>query len=111
MTSEIKVTECWMDYDDQGHPSVFEERSNFSKSRHDHYKQAVILWREDYDALLKERDLNVKAIHGLQEQCSQLRDKYAAANRELEEWRQFKGQNKAMWQGAVKLIAEEHDAK
>ena len=44
-------------------------------------RRVVLVWKDDYDAMRKE----------------------------LEEWRQFKAKNKAMWQGAVKLIAEEHD--
>lgn len=44
-------------------------------------EECVVLWKEDYDAMRKE----------------------------LEEWRSFKEKNKAMWQGAVKLIKENHD--
>jgi hypothetical protein len=105
MTNEIKVTEVWCKPEEDGSPNYLDTSRSFVEGD----RRVVLVWKDDYDAMRRELELNVKAIHGLQEQCSQLRDKYAAANRELEEWRQFKEKNKAMWQGAVKLVAEDHD--
>lgn len=120
MSEKIKVTECWTKTCDDESPNAYTVYGIQTSND----RPAVLLWREDYEALIKERDelrkrcrynldpgaqitcwdeyeslrarhdamrkeldLNVEAIHGLQEQCSQLRDKYAAAMKELEELR------------------------
>jgi hypothetical protein len=93
-------------------------------------RPAILMWREDYDALKQRADVSqmiadactlsarklVDETTAMRKELEQVRhlllksiqENHAMRN-DLEEWRQFKEKNKAMWQGAVKLIAEEHD--
>ena len=48
--SEPKVTECWMESDRDGCPNVYEDAA-ISSCEYIGYTPAIVLWREDYDAM------------------------------------------------------------
>lgn len=81
--SEPKVTECWTIKHEDGRPSSFVSGAQEEVG----FLAAVLMWKEDYDALIKERELNVTAIHELQAMCDDVRNKYVSMRRELEELR------------------------
>ena len=48
--SEPKVTECWADLDSYGCPESLDVLEKEAIG----YRPAILLWREDYDAMRKE---------------------------------------------------------
>jgi len=50
---EPKVTECWMGNDCDGCPDVFDDLA-VSSTDAPGYSPAIVLWRDDYDAMRKE---------------------------------------------------------
>jgi hypothetical protein len=106
---EPKVTECWScpAVLGSGRPAAGPSH-NISPEMRNHYRKTILMWREDYDALIKERDdLRKRCRYNLDpgaqitcwDEYESLRARYDAMRKELEELREWRKAVKGGYRG------------
>lgn len=82
MSSEDpKVRECWVEESaNDGVPTL----AGAYDKEHAWYRPAILIWKEDYDAMRNERTLNLKAIHELQASLAEATKTIAERNAEVD---------------------------